>query len=192
MLGKRERPIFQEKSTTLWLASETDRNMTGRGLRPFGWTVLEPLIPELNIQLRAEEKDFTYHEMLAEKERWDKNTARLDREVQEKREAERLRRETEEVEQRERERQATIEAMSPEERLLVKFKDGSIRDEEVNIACKKIDEFPEDLKPALAARLKAYWIANKKWSKGEVGKKKWKDVRERNQKIDGLIGEQEK
>jgi CRISPR type III-A-associated RAMP protein Csm5 len=86
-------------------------------------------------------------------------------------------------------RQAALAAISPEQRLLVKFDDGSIREEEVNVAYKKIDEFPEDLKPALAAKLKAYWIANKKWSKKEVGKKRWKIVRDRNQKIDGLIGE---
>jgi hypothetical protein len=76
---------YKDKSTTFWLASESDKNKTGRGLRPFGWTVLEPLKPEMDRQLRKAEEDFAHQEMLAKKQRLDQMAARREREAQKKR-----------------------------------------------------------------------------------------------------------
>ena len=187
MLGGNESPVYKDQATTFWLASDTAKNQYNRGLRPFGWTVLKPLSPELDKRLRAEEEDFAYQEILAEKKRLDETAQKRERAIREKLEAERLRREKEEKEKLEKERGDALAAMSPEERLIAKFEVGSIKEEEVNIAFKTIDEFPEKLKAILADKLKEYWMAREKWNKDNLSHKQWKVVRVRNQKIDKII-----
>ena len=82
---------------------------------------MEPLSPETEKRLSAEEEAFVYEQMLAEQKRLDEAARQKEQALREKQEAERLQREKEEKERLEEERQAALEAMSPEERLLIKF-----------------------------------------------------------------------
>ena len=107
----------------------------------------------------------------------------LQKELQQKEAAEQARQE------KEKQLKAKREAMSPEEREIAEFDDNKITDEKVNILFKKLDEFSSENQALLAGKLKDYWIKHKKWTKKEVGKKKWKKVRERNQKLDQILGE---
>jgi len=86
-------------------------------------------------------------------------------------------------------REAELAAMSPEERELAAFEDSGITDEQVNILFSRLDEFSDENKPRLARSLKDYWMANRNWTKKDVGQKQWKKIRERNQKIDGILGD---
>jgi hypothetical protein len=79
--------------------------------------------------------------------------------------------------------------MSTEDRLLADLDEKNVSEEQVNIAFKTIDDFTYEKRPLLARKLKAYWIAQKSWTKKDVGNKKWKTVRARNQKIDEILGE---
>ena len=185
MLGGKKKPIFQDKSTTLWLASETDKSKTGRGLRPFGWTVLEPLIAELDRQLRAEEEDFAYQEMLAEKQQLDEIAAKRERAIQESREAEHLQREKEEAEQREKERQAALAAMSPEERDIATLKDPEVIENTVVEVLNRLDDFTNDNKIKAAVAIKKYYQDHGKWKISKKKQKQFKKV----QKIKTILGE---
>jgi CRISPR-associated protein Csm5 len=188
MLGGGKKPVFRDKATTFWLASETDKNKTGRGLRPFGWVVLEPLSPELDRQLCAEEEDFAYQDMLAEKQRLDEMAARRERVIREKRESEWLRREKKEAEQREKKRQAALAAMSPEERDIATLEDSEVIENTVVEVLNRLDDFENDNKIKAAVAIKKYYQDRGKW---KVSKKKKKQF-EKVKKIKAILGEQKK
>ena len=90
----------------------------------------------------------------------------------------------------EKKRKAKLDAMTPEERLLISFQENKVTDEKVNEICKKIDDYANDIKVKFARALKDYWIAKKAWTKKEVGNNPWRrKFRDRNQKIDAILDE---
>lgn len=86
-------------------------------------------------------------------------------------------------------RKAELATMTDDERDLAAF-DDNISTEQIIVIFKKIDQYPEEIRLKIAQRLKAYWIKNKQWSKKDVGQKQWKKIRERNQVITDILGEQ--
>lgn len=188
MLGKREN-TFQQKVTTVWLASETEKSVYNQNLKPFGWAQLESLTQPIEQDLKSVEDDYSSRKALAEKIRFEEAAAKRMEAAHQQAELERVRLEKEQREQEEAERRKALESMSVEDRLLLEFDEGSVTEEQVNIAFKTIDEFPGEKRPLLARKLKDYWVAGKSWTKKEVGNKKWKTVRERNLKLDEILGE---
>ena len=185
MLGRDKKDIYQDRATTFWLASDINKNPHNHGLRPFGWTVLDPLTAELNKQLDAEEDDYAYREMLADKKRLDDAAQREEQALREKQEAENLQREKEEAEKREKERQSALEAMSPEERDIVTLEDPGVIENTIVEILNRLDDFEDDNKIRAAGAIKAYYKKNNKW---KVNKKKEKQF-QKIQKIKTILGE---
>jgi len=184
-----ERSKDRSHATTFWLASDVRIPKVKKNLQPFGWASLNELTDNLEIDFVKQEKDY-------QKER---SVELQERKHEKKRQSNLKERAAEAEEQKEKEAEEKriaaerlkeeLEAMSPEDRLLAKFDDGSITEEQINIAYKNLDDFSEEHAERVAARLKKYWQDTKKWTKNEVGKKQWKKVRERNEKINKVIGE---
>jgi CRISPR-associated protein Csm5 len=106
----------------------------------------------------------------------------LQKELQQKEAAEQAHREKKE------QLKAKWEAMFPEERDIAAMDAPGVTENQVNILYKRLHEFSPKNKISLARKLKEYWIKHKKWTKKEVGQKKWKKVRERNQELDQILG----
>lgn len=186
--GKKEYD-FQPNATTVWLASEIEKSAHNKRLLPFGWAELEPLTQTMERDLQAEEKDYCCRRALADKIRLEEATEKRIEKAQQEAEAERTRFEKEQQEKAEAERLKILESLSTEDRLLAEFDENTISEEQVNIAFKTIDEFPTEKRVVLARKLKDYWLSRKNWTKKDVGNKKWKTVRDRNQKLDEILGE---
>ena len=152
------------------------------GIFPFGWA---------RLSVCSEEE---YREALAAREAQDRAFVevreRRVREIQESRERQaRARLETERRVEQERRaaEQATaeLEALSPEERLLLLVTRGQGNDNQVQELFGKLDAMAPDLQRRAAAALKALWISESKWSKNVCSKKQWPKVT----KLKAILGE---
>ncbi len=184
MRGKKESPKFLDHATTFWLASETEKNQHNKGLRPFGWTVLELLTNEQEKRLRADEEVFVYEQMLIEKKQLDDALEKRELEQKAKEAAERKQREKEETEKREAKRKAAFEAMSPEERDVVALESPDLIENTAVEILNRIDDFSDENKLRAAKALKSFYEANNKW---KVNKKKKKQLEKVN-KIKAILG----
>lgn len=164
-----------------WMPFGTTRTLAD-GVFPFGWA---------RLSVCSEEE---YREALAAREARDRvfveaRELRV-REALEARERQaRARLETESRAEQERlaaeQVKAELEGLSPEERAILRLERGQANENQaVELFCKLDDMKPELVRRAAAA-LKAFWIAQRKWSKKECTKKQWEKVT----KLKGLLGE---
>jgi CRISPR-associated protein Csm5 len=186
MLGKGNKPAFEDHATTLWLASETSKPKTNKFLSAFGWGFFRERTDEMENHLAEEES--TYRDRL-EQEREDEKIAIEAQRIQETVERERAldaqRLEAERI-KAEEERKAAIAAMSPEERDIMEVRDLSTVDNRIIEIFKKIDDFSAENKNKLAEALKARWQAEDKWDL--KGKKKKPKQEKKVDKIKGILG----
>ncbi len=85
----------------------------------------------------------------------------------------------------EAERKAELEAMSPEERLVIEIKNPDVMENRIVEIYNQLDSLSPEHMEKLAAALKEYWIANRKWDKKDCSKKQWAKV----QKIRTIAGD---
>jgi CRISPR-associated protein Csm5 len=171
MLGGNKKPVYKEQSTTFWLASETDKNTYNQGLRPFGWTVLERLSPELDTRLCAEEEAFAYQKVLVEQKRLDEAARKKERAIREKEESERLQQEKEAKERLEKERQAELDALPEDERQVVFLEQGELNENQVVEIFSQLDSMKGQIQIRTAEALRDYWQKAGKWKKKDCSKK---------------------
>ncbi len=193
MLGKRGgKSDFTSKggATTVWLSSETDKNLYNKGLRPFGWVQLEKWRPEIQTELDLAEKDFKTEREKEQKHRIAEADQRRKEEERLLLEAENRQRELEKKAQEEAAKQAALDAMTPEEREILELKDPVVAEEKINIAFKKLDDYAPENQRAAAEIIKNYWQAQKRWTKKDFSTKQWKTAREKIAKIKSILGEE--
>lgn len=186
MLGKRggkNEVAYKDGATTIWLASETDKNTCNKGLMPFGWVQLEKWHPDIQVRLDREELTFQTDKDMEQKHRQAEAEQAL-------MEAENIQRELEEKAAAEAAKQAVLEAMSPEEREVLELKDPDVAEEKINIAFKKLDEYTPENQHATAEIIKNYWQSQKRWTKKDFSAKQWKTAREKIAKIKSILGEE--
>ena len=187
MLGRENKPAFEDHATTLWLASETSKPNTNKFLSPFGWGLLRELSKALGDHLREEE---IAHKDSIEQAREEEKNAMEAKRIQDAAERERFleaqRREAERL-KAEEERKAAIEAMSPEERDILEVRDLSIIDNRIFEIYNKIDDFSAENKMKLAEAFKERWQAKGNWEL--KGKKKKSKQGKKVDKIKGILGE---
>ncbi len=186
MLGKKGNKVL-DHATTLWLASDKQKAKTLSSLRPFGWIVLEALTPLRSRSIDSQEKEYTDRITSEANER----AALIQAQIRIEKEAKRLA-EEKEAENRRQQKAAeqlkqTLESMGKEERFIFKFDQGTILEEQVNLMFKQIDEVPENFKTEIASRLTMYWKDHQMWTKKQAGRQ-WKKVRERNNKLEEILG----
>ena len=189
IMGERGEKKYLNHATTLWLASEARKPVSRNDLQPFGWVQLSRRTDDLLKEFQIEEQD--WQEM--------KDRNREIKQAEAKRKAELKQQSDEEAKwlslaeeercKKEERKKAEHEAMSPEERDIALLEDPGVTENQVNALYKRLDEFSPENKILLARKLKEYWIKNKKWTKKEVSHKQWKKIRERNQKLDQILGE---
>ena len=187
MLGRDNKPAFQDHATTLWLASETSKPSTNKFLSPFGWGFLRERTKELDNHLQEEEiahKDSI--EQAREEEKNAMDAKRIREAVERERVLEAQRREAERL-KAEEERKAAIEAMSPEDREILEVRDLSTIDNRVIEIFNKMNDFSGENKKKLAQALKERWQAEGKWEL--KGKKKKSKQGKKVGKIKGILGE---
>jgi len=191
MTGRGQKNRYENHATTFWFASEAQKPEIKENLRPFGWAELGELSAHLVEEFKEKEKgwkektDEKRKAMRAERDLQTEQMFKLERKATE--DAERRKIEQDKKRKEEERKKAAFESMSPEERDIASMDDSKVTENQVNILYKRIDDFSLENKVLLAGKLKDYWIKHKKWTKKEVGKKKWKKVRERNQKIDEIL-----
>ena len=187
MLGRGNKPAFEDHATTLWLASETSKPNTNKFLFPFGWGFLRERTKALDNHLREEE---IAHRDSIEQAREEEKNAMEAKRIQEAAERERAleekRREAERL-KAEEERKAVIADMSPEERDILEVRDPSTIENRVIEIFNKIDDFSGENKKSLAEALKERWQADGKWEL--KGKKKKSKQEKKVEKIKGILGE---
>ena len=162
---------FSDHSTTLWLASENQKNLSNNALLPLGWSMINVLTHETEKLLIKNEKEYQNKckdalniEKASKKELLEKK----------EREAEQIRikqQEEEAIKKAEKEKQEKLAAMSPEERAIDDILNNpQIAENKVVEIFNAIDDFSEKNKIELAAALKKYWHYHGKWEK-KKGKK---------------------
>ncbi|MBI9093101.1 MAG: type III-A CRISPR-associated RAMP protein Csm5 [Desulfobacterium sp.] len=178
-----------DHATTLWLASETPKTSSKKGLSPFGWVGLNH-IPHYKMQdWEKKEKAWCldWENKITQK-------AALQAEIQAKALAEKekqeelaiqIAREKEKLEQEEKHRQAAWEAMSPQEKDLLLVMDPATPELQIYEIFERIDDFSPDAQVPLAKALKDCWIRANKWKKKACSNKQWVKV----QKICKILGE---
>ena len=183
-------PQYSDHATTFWLASSDRVPKLKKILQPFGWGHLVELTDTSSIIFDAKEATYI-HKIRVEQETLRHEAERqIEMKRQAQQEEEKNTREAEEKRIAEGKRKAELDAMTPEERLLISFQENKITDEKVNEIFKKIDAYANDIKVKFARALKDYWIAKKAWTKKEVGNNPWRrKFRDRNQKIDAILDE---
>jgi len=160
-----------DHSTTLWLASENQKNLSNNVLLPLGWSMINVLTHETEELLIKNEKEYQNKrkdalniEKASKKELLEKK----------EREAEQIRvkqQEEEAIKKSEKEKQEKLAAMSPEERAIDDILNNpQIAENKVVEIFNAIDDFSEKNKIELAAALKKYWHYHGKWEK-KKGKK---------------------
>lgn len=186
MLGKGNKPAFEDHATTLWLASETSKPNTHKFLSPFGWGLVRERTGDLENDLGEEE--IVYRDRL-EEERKDEKIAMEAQRIQEAVERERVleeqRLEAERI-KAEEERKAAIVAMSPDDRDIMEVRDPSTIDNRVFEIYNKIDDFSAENKKKLAEALKERWQSEGNWEL--KGKKKKSKQGKKVDKIKGILG----
>ena len=174
-----------DHSTTLWLVSDVRRPRVKKNLQPFGWVKVFESNDENEAKFNEAEDQWhnqrqSHLEMVRlEKER----QAKL---IQEAKDAEiRMKEEEEKRLQEEAESKAEFEAMSPEERLVIEIKSPDITENRIVEIYNQLDSLSSEHMEKLAAALKEYWIANRKWNKKDCSKKQLAKV----QKIRAIVNE---
>lgn len=187
MLGRGNKPAFEDHATTLWLASETSKPNTNKFLSPFGWGLLRERTRALDNHLREEE--IAHRDSIEQAREEEKNVMEAKR-IQEAAERERVleaqRREAEKL-KAEEERKAAIEAMSPDERNILEVRDLSTIENRVIEIFNKMDDFSGENKKNLAKALKKRWQSEGKWEL--KGKKKKSKQGKKVGKIKAILGE---
>lgn len=183
MMGKGEKPKYLDRATTVWLASEKRKPEDRDGLQPFGWVQLSRLTDDSLNKFQIEEQDWR----VKEDRNWERQQAEAKRKDELKRQSdEEVKRQALEEEKKrlaEERRKAELEAMTPEEREIVEISDPSILENRVVEIYKRIDEFSEENRKALALALKKYWETHGKWEKGTDKQKR------KVQKVKGILEE---
>jgi len=183
--GKKEF-YFSDHSTTLWLASENQKNSNNNALLPLGWSMINVLTHETEELFIKNEKEYQNKR----KDALNIEKARKKELLEKKeREAEQIRikqQKEEAIKKAEKEKQEKLAAMSPEERAIDDIlNDPEIIENKVVEIYDRLDKFSEEKKPKLAAALKKYWQDHNKWKKKKCTKKQWEKV----QKVKDILGE---
>ncbi|PIE68198.1 MAG: type III-A CRISPR-associated RAMP protein Csm5 [Deltaproteobacteria bacterium] len=184
MLGKNKKPDFKDKATTVWLSSETEKNQSGQGLRPFGWTVLQPLSSDLEKQLHAREAEFTYQEMLAEQQRLDEIAEKREQAIREKQEAERLQQEADKREKEKLLRERQWQNMDGTEQDIAIVQKTDLAQEQapgkdaLKDVWPKLEKSEPDIQKRLAQTFIKAWENNPEaWRKKQCSNSQWEKVK---------------
>lgn len=185
MTNNPRNPKFLDHATTLWLAADTPKPVNKSDLLPFGWVVLKEMSQEKREIFENIESDWI---VLSNQEKEKKQIVGAELKAQEFREAEYKRQQEIEAQKQielEKRRQAELDAMTPEQKDIAALEDKDVKENTVIEIYNRIDGYSENYRWEIAEKLKAYWIANNKWSKKFCSKKQWEKVK----KIKNIIGE---
>lgn len=73
---------------------------------------------------------------------------------------------------------------------IMELQETDLKEEKINIAFKKLDEYRPENQKKVAAVIKDYWQANNKWTKkGFSNSKQWKAALEKIAVIKSILGE---
>ena len=171
---------WEKAATTLWLASPDRRSGAKGELVPFGWA--EFIVPEPSLLKSLSEKEESWKKQWAQAKALSVEMLRKREKeaIEKRREQERLRAEEEKKRREQEKKQAYLSTLPPEQRDILRLKEGDIQEEEVVAIYSRIDQYPDDKKKEVAQALKEWWISKGKWS-GKQSKKqkiKIKKIRE--------------
>jgi hypothetical protein len=184
MLGSKN-STFLDRATTLWLASESDNNKLNKGLRPFGWTLLAPLTPEMESILGKNEESYLREKTLAEGHLAAETETKRAAVARQRLEAEEALRLREQQERDEADRQEKLAAMSPDERDIVTIENPQVAENKVVDLYNRLNGLSDDLKVRAAGAMKAYWQQHGKWEKKTCTAKQLEKVK----KVKLILGE---
>ena len=186
IMGGKGRKSFKDHATTVWLASELRKPNVMNALLPFGWAQLAGMTDDTlceEFQSMEREWQIKREGTISRKRKEAERNAELAKQAEE--EAKKRALEEEEKQKEEAGKKAAREAMSPEERDIIRLKDSRISDQEVFDIFGRIDGFSGENKIRAASAIKTYWERQCKWIKKDCSKKQWAKV----QKIKEIIGE---
>lgn len=181
MMGRGQNDRFEERATTLWLASEYRKPAHKEGLRPFGWAELGLMTPELASALKSAEEEWV-REKEAEQRHIEALRLEREREIEAAKERQAA---AEREKEAAAERQAALEAMSPEDRAIAEIQDPGVSENRVVEIYNNLDDMDAARRTDIAAALKAYWQNSGKWKKKACSKKQWVKV----QRVKEILGE---
>jgi len=186
IMGKKgERKQYLNRTTTIWLSSESRNQGSKNSLQPFGWVQLGRVTDAVSEEFQIKEKEWREKE----DEHREMRQAEIERQSelirQANEEAKKIEIETEERRKEEERKKAELEAMSPEERDVVALNDSGITEQKVIEIFNRIDSFSEENKKHAALSLRTYWETRAKWKKKDCSKKQWAKV----QKIKEILGD---
>jgi CRISPR-associated protein Csm5 len=191
MKGGREKPIFLDHATTLWLAANQQKAASASSLQPFGWISISGLSLEERSALKSKEKEYIREQHREAEEKLALQEEQRKAEEKATREAEERKAAIERQEQEQKELEQKLEQMGPEERFVVEFDKNLLAEDQINAMYNRIDDIADEFKIQIASRLKAYWQKNSMWEKKDApSKNQWKKIRDRKNKLEDILGNQ--
>jgi len=187
MRGK-EKPVFIDHATTIWLASDQKKVKDPSNLIPFGWSCIQ--VMDSDVRKKLSDREAAYQAVLSDQVKEMENLSNeLLRQKEAERQAELIKQAKIEMEKQEEEqRQKELDTMTPEDRELYDiFDSGSDKDKEHQVVTlfNRLDSMAPDHKIKSAQRIKAYYIESKKWNKKEISNKQQEKVK----KLKSILGE---
>jgi CRISPR-associated protein Csm5 len=191
MKGGREKPIFLDHATTLWLAANQQKADSASSLQPFGWVSISGLSLEEQNDLTSKEDAYIREKNREAEEKLALQEELRKTEEKEKREAEERRSAIERQEQEQKELEQRLEQMGPEERFVAEFDRELLAEDQINAMYNQIDDIADEFKTQIASRLAAYYQKNNMWEKKDApSKNQWKKIRDRKNKLEEILGNQ--
>jgi len=191
MKGGRERPVFLDHATTLWLAANQQKAASASSLQPFGWISISGLSLEQQSVLTSKEKAYIREQNREAEEKLVLQEEQRKTEEKEKQEAEERRAAIERQEQEQKELEQKLKQMGPEERFVAEFDRESLAEDQINAMYNRIDDIADEFKIQIASRLAGFYQKNNMWERKDApSKNQWKKIRDRKNKLEEILGNQ--
>lgn len=188
MKGGREKPIYLDHATTLWLAANQQNAAAASSLNPFGWVAIASLSPEERTTITSRENEYIREKNREAEEKLARAEMQRKVEETEKRLAEEKKAAIQHQQEKEKELEQKLEQMGPEERFIYECDTGIVVEQQINAIYNRIDEISDEFKKEIASRLATYWQNNNMWTKKDAANhNQWKKIRDRKEKLQQIL-----